>query len=169
MATDGKNLFAGTWWSGVMASSDTGRTWHTANEDLVASHHVLNLGVFDTVLFACVWEVPQEYYFTYARPIPEMVKDSTLRAVETSPHLKEDDILIYPNPVSGLVTIESSTGSIRSVTVLNLLGEAVLQAGNVGRDVRPTRLDMSKLPVGTYFLRIETERGTMVRKVVREK
>jgi hypothetical protein len=98
-----------------------------------------------------------------------MVKDSTLRAVETSPQLKEDDILIYPNPVSGLVTIESSTGSIRSVTVLNLLGEAVLQVGNVGRDVRPTRLDMSKLPVGTYFLRIETERGTKVRKVVRER
>jgi hypothetical protein len=88
--------------------------------------------------------------------------------VVTAPPQIADQIFVYPNPSTGMVTIESSTGSIQSVTVLNLLGEAVLQVGNVGRDVRPTRLDMSKLPGGTYFLRIETEKGTVVRKVVRE-
>jgi hypothetical protein len=77
-----------------------------------------------------------------------------------------DSIEVYPNPAAGIVTILSGGTSILGVSILNVLGEAVLDIPNLRES--DITLDISKLPSGTYFLRIQTSNGSVLRKVVRE-
>ena len=53
---------------------------------------------------------------------------------------------IYPNPASDWVQIRPTHGITANIRIYNLSGAVVLSASNV------TQLDLSQLPVGTYFL-----------------
>ncbi|TGE20266.1 T9SS type A sorting domain-containing protein [Hymenobacter aquaticus] len=78
---------------------------------------------------------------------------------------------LYPNPASGIVTLEvaglskaeAATGEVR-----NALGQLVQhfsvqpQAGKLS-----TRLDVSNLPSGVYTVRLQTAEGAIVKRVVR--
>ncbi len=74
------------------------------------------------------------------------------------------EISVYPNPTSGVVTIRGATDA---VVVTNVLGEEVLRLGKSDEDVRPTRLDLSGLPAGTYFVRVSNQSGSQVLKVLK--
>jgi hypothetical protein len=52
--------------------------------------------------------------------------------------------------------------------VLSVLGVEVLTLDKPGGLSSEITLDLSQLPSGTYFLRIETSAGSVLRKVVRE-
>jgi hypothetical protein len=95
------------------------------------------------------------------RSIPEMTKDTTASVVQIQP---DDSLSIYPNPASEVVTIISGGTSIQGVSVLNVLGENVLNMPNLRES--DITLDVSELPSGTYFVHIETANGSVLRKVV---
>ncbi len=161
LATDGKNLFAGTP-TGVLVSTDTGRDWQAENDGLLASYKDISaIGVFDTLLFIDVSNIgPSSNFDAYYRPIREMVSKS---AVASSPQ-PSDTISIYPNPAIGTVTILSGGTSIYRVSIVNMLGEKVLDMPHIHES--NITLDLSKLPSETYFLQIETANGSVLRKVV---
>lgn len=70
---------------------------------------------------------------------------------------------IYPNPTKGLVFINSKTETIISITVFDVLGKKVLQLnGNI------QQVDISNLQSGIYFLRITTDSGSLVQKIIKE-
>ncbi len=86
------------------------------------------------------------------------------------------EISVYPNPTTGVVTISGASGA---VVVENVLGEAVLGGNSTGTTPQPpplpirsrgggVTLDLSGLPAGTYFVRVETAGGLQVRKVIKE-
>jgi hypothetical protein len=77
-----------------------------------------------------------------------------------------DTVEIYPNPATGMVTILSGGTSIYGVRVLNVLGTEVIDVPN--EHASECSLDLSKLPAGTYFARIETANGIVVRKILKE-
>ena len=58
----------------------------------------------------------------------------------------KDKILIYPNPAKNIITIETSTNGI--LNIYNCKGEKVISTITKNNF---TTLDISKLPVGTYF------------------
>jgi hypothetical protein len=175
MTSDGKNIFVGghnaltTLPNGIFVSTDTGRTWRSANDGLGDLYRTLAFGIWDTMIYVSMSNDAESFPFaSYYRPLRELV-DTTSRAVKGQPSLASDSILIYPNPSPGFFTIESPTGDIRSIVVMNLLGESLLRLGqSVSSMPRTTRLDLSMLPASTYFLRIETSKGTVLRKIVRE-
>jgi Secretion system C-terminal sorting domain len=166
LVTDGKNLFAGTQ-RGVLVSTDVGKSWTAKNDSLynlygAISPTVTQMIVFDTSLFIEVTYGTGKYY-VFNRPISELINpDSTASVVQLSPAV--DSIEIYPNPSTGNVTIISGGTSIYSVSILNVLGENVLNMPNLRES--EISLDLSKLPAGTYFLRVETVNGSDLRKVV---
>jgi hypothetical protein len=165
-ATDGKNIFVGSP-SGVLLSIDTGKNWRPVNDGLYYKN-VAIMGVFDTLLFAGMSNVPIQTSSLYMRSIPEMVPPKN--AVQPVPVTVRDTIAIYPNPATGLVTIFAGSTPIERVSVLNVLGVEVLtldKPGGMSSNSEIT-LDLSKLPSGTYFLRIQTAAGSVLRKVVRE-
>jgi len=170
LATDGKNLFVGTP-TGILVSTDTGKDWMFQNDSIAGIYQyprtiedVTQICVFDTFVFADVFYTPEpgratSYYLMF-RPISELTKPPD--AVRQTP--PGDTIEIYPNPATGMVTIFAGGTSILGVSILNVLGENVLDLADIRES--DITLDISKLPSGTYFVRIETANGSVLRKVV---
>jgi len=168
LVTDGKNLFAGTSHSGILLSRDSGTTWKAINDSLPISFyplHVTAMGVFDTLLFADLVSSDGGTYNLFVRSINELA-DTGKSGVQSVSEPPADTLEVYPNPATGLVTIRSGSAQIEQVSVINLLGVDVLDLPNL-RECE-IAVDISKLPSGTYFLRIETVNGSVLRKVIRE-
>lgn len=76
---------------------------------------------------------------------------------------ESSSIKIYPNPTDGLLYIDANTESIIGITVFDVLGKKVLQLqGN------KQQVDISTIESGMYFLRIATDRGEFVQKIIKE-
>ena len=67
---------------------------------------------------------------------------------------------IYPNPTSGLVTIECE--NMLSVSVYNTLGQCVLQQEVTGHQ---TTVGLQDRPEGLYLLRVKTESGIVSKRI----
>ncbi len=77
---------------------------------------------------------------------------------------------IYPNPAGDRLHIETflPAESFLDLTILNLCGHPVIHTEYSGSrpGVRKTPLDVSHLPAGIYFVRLQTRYGIQVRKVI---
>jgi len=74
-------------------------------------------------------------------------------------------ILVYPNPTAGELRIENGELRIKSVEIFDVYGRIV---GTYPCGRPETAIDISYLPTGIYFVKIRTEAGDVVRKVVKE-
>ena len=71
---------------------------------------------------------------------------------------KELKINVFPNPTDGIVNVEGVTKE--RLSVYNLYGQLLLvKEGN--------QLDLSQFPDGMYFLQFQTEKGTVIKKVLK--
>ncbi len=164
LVTYGKYVLAGTEGGGIFLSTDSGVTWDTTNMNTgLRSTVVHTLCVFDTFLIAGTDDPVYPDGNSYIRPLSEMLRKSGVKSVAAVP--VRDTLEIYPNPASGLITIHGSY-SIERVSVLNVLGAEVLNMLN--NRASELTLDLSHFASGTYFLRIHSANGTVMRKVVRE-
>jgi len=73
---------------------------------------------------------------------------------------------IYPNPVKDVLTIEAEA-PIKSITVSNLSGLMVVRKDTLRR-VSTETISTSKLSEGIYLLTVETEKGKMVKKIIKK-
>ena len=71
------------------------------------------------------------------------------------------EVNVYPNPTTNFVTIQAK--GMNHITVLNTLGQMVYDA-NVDGDLQS--LDMSQYGAGVYVVRVATENGVGVQRVV---
>lgn len=79
-----------------------------------------------------------------------------------------DALLVYPNPVNTILTVElPGTETIESLSIRTLTGATVLQPSLRGRQ-RNATLDVSQLPKGFYFLEVQTANGKANRKLMKE-
>lgn len=79
---------------------------------------------------------------------------------ENSSGIDEDsvlDIVLYPNPTSGLFFITSNLSV--DVVVYNVIGEQLF----VGTNVK--QVDLSNHPAGIYMVQLNTSEGTVIRKI----
>lgn len=74
----------------------------------------------------------------------------------------KEHIGLYPNPTDGTLHI-AATGQMR-VSVMDALGREVL----IQQLTAPASIDLSRQVKGMYIVRLISERGTVVRRVVRE-
>lgn len=73
-------------------------------------------------------------------------------------------VTAYPNPVENLLNL-SSAYEITNVTIINMLGQTVLNKAIGSADAQ---IDMGHLPAGNYFVRASTERAVKTIKVVKQ-
>lgn len=72
-------------------------------------------------------------------------------------------VSVYPNPTSGLITIELNASDIKSIRLVNILGETEsLINNNIGNKFT---IDTQLLPVGTYYLSIISSQERVVKQV----
>ncbi len=80
-------------------------------------------------------------------------------AIDETPD--ENSISIFPNPSTGMFTIESSTYKIESIKVQNALGKVVyLSASPI------SSINLNGLAKGIYFLHLKTENKQLLNKKV---
>jgi len=71
------------------------------------------------------------------------------------------NIRVYPNPTIGKLQVTSDELEVTSIEVFDIYGRNVFTATE-------TTLNISHLSVGIYFVKIRTESGEVVKKVVKE-
>ena len=72
------------------------------------------------------------------------------------------ELSIYPNPVSNLLYIKTDA-VITKVSLFNLLGQTIKEiSGNITYE---SQINVNGLPSGMYLLKVDTEVGTVTRKV----
>jgi uncharacterized delta-60 repeat protein len=73
-----------------------------------------------------------------------------------------ESFVVYPNPSSGIVSINTTGGTVKRVRVLNGLGQEVLPMMDLVED--NTVVDLSGLMVGVYWMALELGDGRQVVK-----
>jgi hypothetical protein len=72
---------------------------------------------------------------------------------------------VYPNPTDGQLRITNYELQIKNIEIFDLLGKSV----GTNPCVRPeTTIDISHLPAGMYFMRIQTDKGIITKKIVKK-
>lgn len=72
-----------------------------------------------------------------------------------------DGIVVFPNPAHDVVMISAPDNAIYSAELYNLSGQKL-------GAYHQTAIDISHLPAGIYFIKIATESGSAMRKVVKK-
>lgn len=70
------------------------------------------------------------------------------------------EVVIYPNPTSSIVHINSNL-KIESISSVDFLGKTSLVNFNSNNTI-----DVSNLPKGVYLLQIETDKGLINKKII---
>ena len=73
---------------------------------------------------------------------------------------------IYPNPVNGIIFIETEA-EIEEVVIYTITGVIVGQQSTVNSQ-QLTCIDVSNLSNGVYFVKVKTEKGEVVKRFVKE-
>ncbi|GAB2702766.1 hypothetical protein GCM10011495_00300 [Hymenobacter frigidus] len=74
-----------------------------------------------------------------------------------------NELAVYPNPSTGIVTLPATLGDVR-YRLLNTIGQTLLSGQATGND----QLDLTKLAKGTFFLELTGEAGRTTQRLVRE-
>jgi hypothetical protein len=75
-----------------------------------------------------------------------------------------NEIQLHPNPSSGIFTINVPDQTNIQSSVFDALGKLVTTSSEKGS----FNLNLSDMPVGIYTLRLDTESGTVTKKLLRE-
>ena len=77
----------------------------------------------------------------------------------------QKQISIFPNPSKDKVSIVSEGEKVVSVSIVDVQGKIIqkIRINSLKKEI-----DISSLDKGIYLLRMETEKGTVVKKMVKE-
>ena len=84
--------------------------------------------------------------------------------LDTSESLSQ--IAIFPNPANQLLNITSPSTYLKNIAVYDLLGRRINE--KVGPNNNTHQLSLKTLNTGIYFVKIDTELGTVTKKLIKE-
>jgi hypothetical protein len=99
--------------------------------------------------------------------IPVNSIGDSLLAFMTTTGIEEDEdagVLVFPNPVSDVLFIQTRGVKIQEVELLNAIGESLERKERVNSSA--FSLNVSKHPDGIYFVNLKTDQGENRRKVI---
>ena len=77
-------------------------------------------------------------------------------------NVTNNSLSIYPNPATSFITIETNS-VIENVKIVDIAGKVLIQKDNV-----TSSIDIKDLSEGVYFVKIQLDNKTIVRKLVKE-
>ena len=101
-------------------------------------------------------------YFDYNFPINTNMATTTFANLSNSIFLKDDSISVFPNPTNSVVNINSKT-EILTTELYDVQGRILETLVGNNR-----KLDISDKTYGIYFLKITTEKGSKVERIIKE-
>jgi uncharacterized repeat protein (TIGR03803 family) len=78
-------------------------------------------------------------------------------------------VSVFPNPSTGIFHIEIQPQTFNTIhlSVMNLLGECIMEVKDKGQS-GIIHIDLSAYPSGIYFITVETDKGKLVKKLIKE-
>jgi Leucine-rich repeat (LRR) protein len=105
-------------------------------------------------------------YFDYNFPIVTNTATTTIQTLNAQDFSFANYFMLYPNPVNDVLNIETKqTIEVSSISIYNQLGQVVLvvpSAQNV------SKVDVSSLASGNYFIKINSDKGTSNTKFIKK-
>lgn len=74
------------------------------------------------------------------------------------------DFSVSPNPVVDILNLKT-TQIIKNVTIYSVIGQEVMKIKNTSSEMK---VDLSRLTSGNYFLKLETEKGQKIFKIIKQ-
>jgi len=105
-----------------------------------------------------------DIYFDYNAPIETNDARTTFALLSNTVFTKDESVVLYPNPANDFIQIKSDS-NIRLIEMFDIQGR-VLQI--IVENENAVKLDISDKSSGIYFIRITTEEGKKVEKLVKE-
>lgn len=103
-------------------------------------------------------------YFDYNFPITTNTYTTTVAALSTQDFDFGTYFTLYPNPANDVLNIQTKQNlPVNSIEVYNQLGQVVLAVTNAVNSI-----DVADLASGTYFVKINTEKGSANSKFVKD-
>jgi PKD repeat protein len=88
--------------------------------------------------------------------------------LSTHLYMPPNNIYITPNPVSSKLVIHSAFHGCSIISIVNLLGQQVSYASSPVEESAGYFIDVSTLRAGIYFVKMETEKGALIKKFIKE-
>ena len=77
----------------------------------------------------------------------------------------ENSITLFPNPANDVVNVQSSMFQVQSIEVIDVYGKLINKVNVIDN---PTRINVSNLANGMYFVRVTTEQGVATKTFVKK-
>ena len=84
-------------------------------------------------------------------------------SITSVPKVQVQNVFVWPNPASGIVTIQTNGEEIIKVEVLDITGKLIDE--RKGNGTSELRLDVRQLSNGVYLLKVQTMKGEVVKKI----
>jgi hypothetical protein len=100
--------------------------------------------------------------------MPAAVAQPTAKPTTKTP-LEEKSLLVFPNPSTGIVhiSISGAAGRKMELRVLNVIGRVIYRESLTELNDRfITTLDLSKFASGLYYVKLESEESSTMRKLI---
>lgn len=127
-----------------------------------SSSYIIDQGdnaYYDVALFGDLDLAGNTRFFNTTIDLGAYEYDSTLGIDAVS--LNTNSVTLYPNPVSDRLFIKS-TETIKAVTIYNVNGQLIKQVNTLGESI-----DVTSLPSGLYFVKINTVNGETTKKIIK--
>ncbi|MEY8849995.1 T9SS type A sorting domain-containing protein [Psychroserpens sp. XS_ASV72] len=134
-----------------------------ANND---GYVVFKIRTLDSLVLGDTFENEAEIYFDFNFPIITNEAQTTVATLSTEAFAYENEMLLYPNPTSGILNIETND-IIKHVCIYDLSGRIVQEISVLGSK---SNLEITTEPFssGTYFIKVRTIKGETVRKFIKD-
>lgn len=88
-----------------------------------------------------------------------------LSAPANTDEISGSGILIYPNPTTDYVRVESGKLIVESIEIVDVTGKII---DNLQFAIDNYTIDVTNYPAGIYYVKIQTENGVFVEKLIKE-
>ena len=127
-------------------------------------HILLKLKTQNTLVTGDAVANRGDIYFDYNFPIDTGLANTVFQTLSNSVFEVDSSVAVYPNPANNNVTIKSDN-KIKSIELYDVQGRIVLIKL---MDESESRVDISNYANGIYFLKVATDKGTAIDKIVKE-
>ena len=103
-------------------------------------------------------------YFDYNAPVQTNDAETTFAALNSPIHVFDSSVKVYPNPTNSVININCNT-AIKSIELYDIQGRLLVTSLESSNNVI---FDISSKQNGIYFLKITSESGSKVEKIVKE-
>ena len=130
----------------------------------VSGNTVTLTGVVGTVVLQASAAATTTYNLTTKNQSFTVTVPPSLLLTSVESLSNNENFMIYPNPSKGLVFIKSER-ALKTILVYDVVGKVMLNEA-ISNALNNKEIDMTSFPKGIYFIRLESDNSSSIKKVV---